>query len=90
MLSALGLLAYQQRLSAGEFAAVRSENQRLQQSQEEQSRQLQNFELQVQQLTSTLQQPLAVDDSAIAELRAQIENQIVNIANIDNKVSLVE
>ena len=90
MLSALGLLAYQQRLSAGEFAAVRSENQRLQQSQEEQLRQLQNFELQVQQLTSTLQQPLAVDDSAIAELRAQIENQIVNIANIDNKVSLVE
>ena len=90
MLSALGLLAYQQRLSAGEFAAVRSENQRLQQSQEEQLRQLQNFELQVQQLTSALQQPLAVDDSAIAELRAQIENQIVNIANIDNKVSLVE
>ena len=90
MLSALGLLAYQQRLSAGEFAAVRSENQRLQQSQEEQSRQLQNFELQVQQLTSKLQQPLVVDDSAIAELRAEIENQIVNIANIDNKVSLVE
>jgi uroporphyrin-3 C-methyltransferase len=89
-LAALGFLAYQQRLSAGEFAAVRSENQRLQQSQEEQSRQLQSFELQVQQLTSKLQQPLVVDDSAIAELRAEIENQIVNIANIDNKVSLVE
>jgi len=90
LLAALGFLAYQQRLSAGEFAAVRSENQRLQQSQEEQSRQLQSFELQVQQLTSKLQQPLVVDDSAIAELRAEIENQIVNIANIDNKVSLVE
>jgi uroporphyrin-3 C-methyltransferase len=90
LLVALGFLAYQQRLSAGEFAAVRSENQRLQQSQEQQSRQLQNFELQVQQLTSKLQQPLVVDDSAIAELRAEIENQIVNIANIDNKVSLVE
>lgn len=90
LLAALGFLAYQQRFSVGEIAAVRSENQRLQQSQEQQSRQLQNFELQVQQLTSKLQQPLAVDDSAITELRAQIENQIVNIANIDNKVSLVE
>lgn len=94
MLSAMGFLAYQQRLSAGEFVSVRSENQRLQQVQEQQSRALENFEQQVQQLNLQIQQPVSVDDSAIvelsAELRAQIQNQITSIANIDNKVSVVE
>lgn len=90
MLAALGFLAYQMRLSSGEFAAVRSENQRLQQIQEQQSRRLESFEQQVQQLNLQSQVPASVDDSAIVELRAEIENQIASIARIANKVNVVE
>ena len=94
MLAALGFLAYQMRLSSGEFAAVRSENQRLQQIQEQQSRRLESFEQQVQQLNLQAQVPASVDDSAIVglsvELRAEIENQIASIARIANKVNVVE
>jgi uroporphyrin-3 C-methyltransferase len=90
MLAALGFLAYQMRLSSGEFAAVRSENQRLQQVQEQQTRRLESFELQVQQLNLQSQVPASVDDSAIAELRTEIENQIASIARIADKVNVVE
>ena len=94
MLAALGFLAYQMRLSSGEFAAVRSENQRLQQVQEQQTRTLESFEQQVQQLNLQAQVPASVDDSAIVglsvELRAEIENQIASIARIANKVNVVE
>lgn len=94
MLAVLGFFAYQLRQSAGEFAAVRSENLRLQQVQEQQSRQLVSFEQQVQQLNLQAQQPASVDDSALVELsielRAEIENQISSIATIDNKISVVE
>jgi uroporphyrin-3 C-methyltransferase len=90
MLAALGFLAYQMRLSSGEFAAVRSENQGLQQVQEQQTRRLESFELQVQQLNLQSQVPASVDDSAIAELRTEIENQIASIARIADKVNVVE
>jgi uroporphyrin-3 C-methyltransferase len=90
MLAGLGFLAYQMRLSSGEFAAVRSENQRLQQVQEQQTRRLESFELQVQQLNLQSQVPASVDDSAIAELRTEIENQIASIARIADKVNVVE
>jgi uroporphyrin-3 C-methyltransferase len=90
MLAALGFLAYQMRLSSGEFAAVRSENQRLQQVQEQQTRRLESFDLQVQQLNLQSQVPASVDDSAIAELRTEIENQIASIARIADKVNVVE
>lgn len=90
MLAALGFLAYQMRLSSGEFAAVRSENQRLQQVQEQQTRRLESFDLQVEQLNLQSQVPASVDDSAIAELRTEIENQIASIARIADKVNVVE
>lgn len=90
ILVGLGFLVYQQRLSAGEFVAVRSENLRLQQIQEQLSRQLESVEQQIQQLSLRAQQPAVVDDSAIIGLRNQIENQIATIATIDNKVSVVE
>jgi uroporphyrin-3 C-methyltransferase len=90
MLAALGFLAYQMRLSSGEFAAVRAENQRLQQVQEQQTRALESFEQQIQQLNLQAQVPASVDDSAIVELRAEIEDQIASIARIANKVNVVE
>jgi uroporphyrin-3 C-methyltransferase len=90
LLAALGFLAYQMRLSSGEFAVVRSENQRLQQVQEQQTRALESFEQQVQQLSLQAQVPASVDDSAIVELRAEIEDQIASIARIANKVNVVE
>jgi uroporphyrin-3 C-methyltransferase len=89
MLAALGFLAYQMRLSSVEFSAVRSENQRLQQVQEQQIRALESFEQQLQQLNLQAQVP-SVDDSAFVELRAEIENQIASIARIANKVNVVE
>lgn len=87
VLAALGFLAYQQRLSAGEFAGIRSENLLLQQRLEQQTQRLENFDLQLQQLVSQASEPSISDDSAVVELRAQIESQI---ARIDNKVNVVE